>query len=450
MVAFRHRRDPDATFFKVKTGTEFVNPFAPRALQDALRAKSFWEFADFGVPCVREVRHRGPSMGELLDIRRAARCLAALLVVVLGCLALGMERQGTAVVLHVRVEGHIDSVAMVRELQGHLERGADPRFEGVLLELGPGRIRDDLAWTLGSAISAARSPVWVWLAGDGGDAGPEQLELAMLGTASWIDPGVSVVWEGPPACGELMPETVDRDRMVRERYSSLWVALERRGANTRLAEGLLRPSAPLRATRVVAGECELVQGPVAPGEDRGLLTLVEPVANGGTRGHVPPSVAVALHMVDGVERSARLVLRRALGEDAARGLRTERVSLKSDLAAQIEEAHKQIAIARAEAALARDQLRERIESGLGRGAYDRAVRARAREALATVERGEAALQQFESLADEHPEVLRTRAPVQADLPGVEETAARAWAREIEYIRRGLASTRAEAMAESQG
>jgi hypothetical protein len=247
-----------------------------------------------------------------------------------------------------------------------------------------------------------------------------------------------------------MPEGVDRDRMRRERYSTLWVALERRGASTSLAEGLLRPSRPVRATRLIAGECELMTGPVAPGEETGLLTLVEPRAEGGTRGRISADVAAALHLMDGAEGSVRRVLRLALGEEAARGVRTERVSLRSDLGARIDEGHRLMRVARAEAALAKDQLRERIESGLGRGAYDRAVRERARRALATVERGEAALKDFEAIAQRHPEILRTRAPVQADLPGVEETAARAWAREIEYIRRGLAATRAEALAEAEG
>lgn len=364
---------------------------------------------------------------------------------------LGFERERAAVVLHVRVEGTIDSAALVRELQAQLDRGAEPRFEGVLLELSPGRIRDDLAWSLGSAIAEAPAPVWVWLAGQGDDAaGPEQLELAALGSASWIEPGLGVAWDGPPACNDLMPEGVDRDRMMRERYSALWVALERRGASTSLAEGLLRPSRPVRATRLIAGECELMTGPIAPGEEAGLLTLVEPRAEGGTKGRIPADIAAALRMVDGAEGSARRVLRRALGEEAARGLRTERVSLRSDLEAQIAEGHRLMGMARAEAALAKDQLRERIESGLGRGAYDRAVRERGRTALATVERGEAALKDFEAIAQRHPEVLRTRAPVQADLPGVEDTAARAWAREIEYVRRGLAATRAEALAEAEG
>lgn len=360
-----------------------------------------------------------------------------------------LERERDALVLHIRVAGHIDSAAMVRELTGHLSRAGG--FEGVLLELEAGRVRPDLAWSLGTAMASAERPVWVWLTGrSGSQAGPEQLELAILASAAWVEPGVSVAWEGPAAGGELMPDDLDEKRMMRERYSALWVALERRGASTRLAEGLLRPSTPLRATRVVAGESALVDGPVEPGAEAGLLTLVEPLGEGGTRGRVPNDVAMALGLIDGLETSPRQVVRLALGEDAARGFRTDRVAIQSDLQAQIEQAHKLLRTARAEAALAEDTLRRRIERGLGRGAYERAVRDRARAALAVVERGEAALQAFEALAAKYPEVLRTRAPVQADLPGVEETAARAWAREIEYVRRDLAGMRADAMAQAEG
>ncbi len=339
---------------------------------------------------------------------------------------------------------------MVRELAGHFDQLGDGRFEGLLLELQAGRVREDLAWELGTAIEEAAGPVWVWLTG-GADAsaGPEQLELAMRGVGAWIEPGHHVEWDGPAESVNLMPEDVDPGRMMRERYSSLWVACERRGASTRLAEGLLRPSVPLRVSRLVAGECELVEGPVSPGEDGGMVTLVEPVA-GGTKGRISPEIAKALKMIDGVEGSARRVMRLALGEAGEHGFRAERVEIESDLEEKIAEGHRLMGVARAEAALAQDVLRKRIDSGLGRGAYDRAVRERARNALVVVERGEAALRAFEAIAAERPEVLRTRAPVQADLPGVEETAARAWAREIEYVRRGLASTKADAMAQAEG
>lgn len=365
--------------------------------------------------------------------------------------ALGVGRAGTAEVLHVRVVDDIDSIAMVRELVEHLDQASDRGFEGVLLELQAGRVRDDLAWRLGTAIADAPRPVWVWLTGGSGEhAGPGQLELAVLAEGSWIDPQTTVAWEGPAVGAALMPEDLDARRMGRERYSSLWVALERRGAATRLAEGLLKPTSPVRARWVVAGECELVEGPVEPGQEAGLLTLVEPLGDQGTRGRIDPEVATGLRLVDGRERSARRVMREALGEQGARGLRATRVEVRSVLQARIDEAHELMAVARAEEALAGDILRRRIESGLGRTAYDRAVRERARASLAAVERGEAALKAFEALAAEHPEILRTRAPVQAELPGVEDTAARAWAREIEYVRRRLAGVRADAMAQAEG
>lgn len=393
----------------------------------------------------------GAFSPKSIRTNRLGQFLFGLFLILLTGASLGLERQRDVLVLHIRVEGDVDSAAMVRELIGQLDSVGAGGYQGVLLEMEAGRVRDDLAWSLGMAMAALDKPVWVWLTGRSGSAaGPEQLELGILATKAWVDQGVSVAWDGPGEGAELMPEDLDHKRMMRERYSALWVALERRGASTRVAEGLLRPSAPLRATRVVAGECELVEGPIEPGKEAGHLTLVEPLSTGGTRGRVPADVAVALHLMDGREASARQVIRQGLGDDALRGLRTERVVVESDLKERIDEGHKLMHTARAEAALAEDTLRRRIESGMGRGAYERAVRDRARAALAVVERGEAALKAFEALAAEHPEVLRTRAPVQADLPGVEETAARAWAREIEYVRRDLAGTRADAMAQAEG
>lgn len=411
--------------------------------------KSLCDFADLPVPWGGVGWPSGVSIVVQSPKSIRIKCLLLFLLGLVG-LSLGLEREPTPLVLHVRVAGDIDSAAMVRELQDHLDKADNARFEGVLIELQAGRVREDLAWSLGAAIEDAGGPVWVWLTGLADEvAGPEQLELAVRGAGAWIEPGLDVEWDGPPESASLAPEGVDAERMMRERYSSLWVACERRGASTRLAEGLLRPSVPLRATRLVAGECALVEGPVAPGEDGGMVTLVEPVA-GGTKGRIPPEIAAALKMVDGVENSARQVIRRALGEERSRGLRTERAEVESDLEEKIAEGHRLIGVARAEAALAQDVLRKRIESGLGRGAYDRAVRERARHSLVVVERGEAALRAFEAIAAERPEVLRTRAPVQADLPGVEETAAKAWAREIEFVRRGLAGTRADAMAQAEG
>ena len=363
---------------------------------------------------------------------------------------LGLERERATQILHIRVLGDVDSAAMVRELARHLDDLAGRGFSGALLEFEPGRVRDDLAWSLGAAMDDADRPVWVWLTGSAGTpTGPAQFELAERADGAWMDPRASVAWEGPGPGAALMPEELDSGRMTRERYSSLWVALERRGASTRIAEGLLRPSAPLRARWVVDGECVLVEGPVEPGQDAGLMTLVEPIADGDTRGEISARVAVALRLIDGTERSARNVMRRAMG-DAARGLRPIRVRVESELRDTIDRAHGLLRQARAEEALAGDTLRKRIDRDKGEAAYERAVRERAADTLRIVERGESALKSFEAIAAEHPEVLRTRAPVQADLPGVEETAARAWAREIEYVRRSLAGLRADAMAQARG
>lgn len=364
---------------------------------------------------------------------------------------IGFTRTQTTTVLHIRISGDVDSMAMVRELQSRIETARGDGTDAVLIEIGPGRIRQDLAWMLGRTISEASDRVWVLMAGrNGSSVGPESLELGVLSGLCWMMPGIRVEWDGPAESDGLIPEHVDRERMARERYSDLWVALERRGANVRLADGLLRPTTPLRALRVMAGKTTLMDGPIDSAERHDVLTLVEPLLDGGTKGSIGADMAQALELVDGVVGSARQAIRAGLGDRGAGALRTSRVTMASGLGKAIAEAHRLMDVSRAESSLADRVLRRRLESGLGRSAYERAVRERANEALAAVERGEAALRSLESLVRDHPEILRTRGPVQADLPGVEDGSAAAWGREIERVRRSLAGTRASALAQAAG
>lgn len=363
--------------------------------------------------------------------------------------SLGLSPHRTSNVLHIRVVGAVDSIRMVRELQDLVESAPEQGVDAVLIEFGPGRVRQDLAWSLGRTIAGARDRVWVFMAGRSGAAlGPEVLELGVLSGRCWISPGVRVDWEGPAESDGMMPQSVDHERISRERYSDLWVALERRGASVRLADGFLRPTAPVRALRVMAGKTTLMEGPIDSNEAGDVLTLVEPLPEGGSRGSIGPDMALALGLVDGLLDSPREALRAGLGDRAGAGLRTRRVTVESGLGKAIVEAHRQMGVAMAESALAEGVLRRRVDRDLGRAAYERAVRERAAEALAVVGRGEGALRLVETMIRDHPEIIRTRGPVQADLPGAEADSAAAWAREIERVRRSLAESRAEAMAQS--
>ncbi|MCW5755797.1 MAG: hypothetical protein KIT54_01020 [Phycisphaeraceae bacterium] len=340
---------------------------------------------------------------------------------------------------------------MVRELQSHIHAAKIDGMDAVLIEFGPGRFRQDLVWMLGRTITEADGRVWVFLAGRSGTAlGPEALELGILASRSWVMPGVRFEWEGLAESEGMIPESVDRERLSRERYSDLWVALERRGANVRVADGLLRPTAPFRALRVMAGKTTLMDGPVDSAERGDVLTLVEPMADGGSKGSIGTDMALALGLVDGVLGSPREAIRAGLGDRVAGSIRTRRVTVENGLGRAVTEAHRLIGEARAESAKADNVLRRRLDSGLGQAAYERAVRERAAEALVSVERGEVSLRSLESLMRDHPEILRTRGPVQADLPGIEESSKAAWAREIEQIRRSLATTRSRATAQLTG
>lgn len=394
-------------------------------------------------------------MGGVMFVRYSHNSIRTLglwlfLIVVLST-NLGIARVQNSNVLHIRVVGTLDSISMVRELQSHIHAAKIDGMDAVLIEFGPGRFRQDLVWMLGRTIAEADARVWVFLAGRSGTAlGPEALELGILASRSWVMPGVRFEWEGLAESEGMIPESVDRERLSRERYSDLWVALERRGANVRVADGLLRPTAPFRALRVMAGKTTLMDGPVDSAERGDVLTLVEPMADGGSKGSIGTDMALALGLVDGVLGSPREAIRAGLGDRVAGSIRTRRVTVENGLGRAVTEAHRLIGEARAESAKADNVLRRRLDSGLGQAAYERAVRERAAEALVSVERGEVSLRSLESLMRDHPEILRTRGPVQADLPGIEESSKAAWAREIEQIRRSLATTRSRATAQLTG
>lgn len=394
-------------------------------------------------------------MGGVMFVRYSHNSIRTLglwlfLIVVLST-NLGIARVQNSNVLHIRVVGTLDSISMVRELQSHIHAAKIDGMDAVLIEFGPGRFRQDLVWVLGRTITEADARVWVFLAGRSGTAlGPEALELGILASRCWVMPGVRFEWEGLAESEGMIPESVDRERLSRERYSDLWVALERRGANVRVADGLLRPTAPFRALRVMAGKTTLMDGPVDSAERGDVLTLVEPMADGGSKGSIGTDMALALGLVDGVLGSPREAIRAGLGDHVVGSIRTRRVTVENGLGRAVAEAHRLIGEARADSAKADNLLRRRLDSGLGQAAYERAVRERAAEALVSVERGEVSLRSLESLMRDHPEILRTRGPVQADLPGIEESSKAAWAREIEQIRRNLATTRSRATAQLTG
>ncbi|MEO1009004.1 MAG: hypothetical protein AAFX79_10575 [Planctomycetota bacterium] len=382
----------------------------------------------------------------------------ALAVLVLGALALvavlggaGTSRDpgpGRGLVVHVRVADDIETTAMAEGIEEAIRVAGGEHAAGVLLELSGNAVRSDLAWRLGSSMDEADVPVWVFLAGGGdNEVGAGQLELAVRADAAWMAGAVAAAWEGPAACEPLAPADLDGERVLRERYSGLWVALQRRGADEQAANALLRPSGTIRATRVLGGSSRLVVGPVAPQDAEVMVTLIEPLAGGGSAGRVDCEMAIALKLVDGEARHARDAIRQALAGDVDRARRTRRITIENGLADALDRGRALLGSARAAEAGAAAALRRRLGSGLGDAAYRRARVERARRALGPIAEGEAAVRALEELARRTPELLRTRAPDQADLPGVEADAGDAWRRAIESLRRSLADARARAEAD---
>jgi len=353
-----------------------------------------------------------------------------------------------AVVLHVRVPDALRTASAAAEIEAALARADAERLSGGLLELGGEGARSALVWRLGRAMSGAGRPVWVWLdGGRGGVVGAGQLELAILADASWITPGTRVRWDGPPAADRLLPEGIDARAMERERMAALWAALERRGGPTDFSHVFLRGGGLVRASPINEGRSRLAVGPAAAQAD-GWETVIEPSARGGTRGRLSGRLAAALGLVDGVAAAHRAALRGVVGGDGA--VRTERVTVASDLDGEVARGRRLLAAARRADASASAALRRRIDSSLSGHSYERAVRERGLEALASVRKGQAAIAELERLAASTPELLRTPAPEQAVLPGDVPDSRDAWRRSIERLKRSLADLAARAQAQADG
>lgn len=145
-------------------------------------------------------------------------------------------------VWHIQVRGDLDSVRLARDFAAVVSEADRDRPALILVELEADRDRLDIVWMMGRAIRSAEAPVAVWL------RDPRQREVglgaALLGAAAdscWISPGLAVAAGAGSSLAELMPEDVDLERAERELRGAMWLALEERSADRRLAEALVCP-----------------------------------------------------------------------------------------------------------------------------------------------------------------------------------------------------------------
>src|SRR5690606_8922145 len=228
-------------------------------------------------------------------------------------------------VWHVRIRGDLDSLRLARDFAETLAEADADRPALVLVELEADRDRLDIVWMMGRAIHSAEAPVAIWLR----DARDDQVGLgaALLGVIAgscWVSPGTAVASEPGDDLAQLMPEDLDRERLGRELRGAMWVALEERRADRRLAEALVHPRQDAWA-QVDSGVWSLTLGSDRPSGARRIVSV--PALGGGPRVQIAAEALLGLKLARGEAQTLPALLRQAGVPTAVSRRRTLRSGL---------------------------------------------------------------------------------------------------------------------------
>lgn len=335
-------------------------------------------------------------------------------------------------VLHVLVDGDLDSTRLAREISGAIAT-AHAEHDLVLLELGANRWRRDVLWRLALAIQDAQTPVHTLLRDDrDGRVGLGAVILGALCEQVTITESTRLACESEDDLHELTPPEVDRERVDRELGGMLWVAMVRRGLPGEVSEALLSGRTALWLTATPDGLPTLAVEPPGPRAQK----VLDATPERAVVGEVAPSDLLALGLVDGEAATARLHLRRV-------GLPRARLSARR-VQSRLDDARWSVESLLAQADAHIHDVRARFDA-LRYPPDDRVVPAAAwreggRAALAELEGARAALRRAEELFDQHAELLQTEAPEGTRVGRDDRQNARDWRRafldrlrDIEYL-----------------
>lgn len=343
-------------------------------------------------------------------------------------------------VWHVRIRGDLDSLRLARDFAETLAEADADHPALILVELEADRDRLDLVWMMGRAIRRAEAPVAIWLR-DGRDdeVGLGAALLGVMADACWISPGTAVVTNPGDDLAELMPEDLDLERLGRELRGAMWVALEERGADRRLAEALVHPRQDAWA-QLDSGVWSLALGSERPPSAQRIVSI--PVLGSAEpRVQIEADALLGLKLARGEAQTVPALLRQAGVPTALSRRRTLRSGLE-DADRSVRRALLQLDEA---IELIDRTLRVRIDRSLRGPAANRPYREAGARAATLVAEAAAELDEVEARIRSYPEILCRPAPGQAALG--DETAsqrAAAWRSALESRRRDLDAARARA------
>ncbi len=315
--------------------------------------------------------------------------------------ALAQSSQPPARVLHVTIEGDLDSTKLATDFADLLS-GPIP-IRAVIIETGANAWRRDVIWHIADAVSQSQARMIVLLHDrKDGRFGMGAMLLALLADTGAIGPRTVLAIEPSDDGTDLAPPTTDWERVDREMSGLVWVALKRRGLDPAMGEVLLRGTSSLWVSDNPAGLPEIVAEPPVGNAQR----LLELRPDGTVRGGLEVADLLALGLIDAETPDARRLLR----DEGLSGVTVERVRLINEVSptrAQILRAIASLDESIADVQGLLDRVRFPPDDRVVPPSEYRKAAHQAATALAAIER---LLSSTERLFDDHPELLATPAP----------------------------------------
>lgn len=404
-----------------------------------------------------------------MSIRRRG-FLTVVMATVLGCAAgvacAGDETKAAAIrkvkLLHLRVQGDLDSARLVRDVATAL---GEPRAEGfdlVVLEVAPQLWRTDVLAQLLAVFGAAkvgpargepesegdRVRLITWLNADDGRVSTAGAALAIVSHSAYTTSRLDIVHEPGDEVRNLAPAETDWGSHEQAVRAAVWSRLSARGSDVLLAAAIpspqqalwLAPRGPDEAgpkLKVIDREPTSAANGTSGGVVR-LTTAVTAMGEGVFRLKVSAETLGQLGLVQGSARelgqilaAERVAARQTVRRDVRSGLQAARKRLIDDFAG-VDDARNRI-----------DQTLDEAERAKGHDAARKRAKAGA-SAAALTEEALRRLVACEQLTQDYPELLRDLPPGQTRVGVAEQRLAWVWSQAFQTRREELAELRARA------
>lgn len=348
--------------------------------------------------------------------------------------------------LHIELNGDLDSARMARDLDAELARAREKGAEMILLEVDGRTARPDVLRDIGRVLLAEpRLPLLVYLNPDGQPIGLGQAWLALLADSgcAFADPSARFELRAGDDCANLAPADLEPASVDEDLRTLAAASLARRGGPILLTTLCPRPTLPLWTVSTGEGDggLKIVTEEPSASEVGRPLASPDPRQTGAYRANFTCDVARRIGLIHAAARGPG----DALAQRHVNVWKTDRVRIVSGLVEtrrSAERAFKSIDADRAAAKAALDATRDKLRSK--NPTLIEQARSIACQQLSMLDLLDTQIERAEALTIDYPELLRSPPPGTTTLPAKAAATAADWRDAFQSRRTAVASLRSRA------